>query len=101
MAHLTYIEVSFYSMLLSRHSLQSYKTEFLTGPSPLVLLCESQFKFRESRGTFFIHVFIGETINTGPGTHRPGTQGPEDGIPKDLAVLHLAFMTEMQFVSMF
>ena len=62
-----------------------------------------------------------ETINTGPGTRGPGTQGPEDRGPKDrgpkdqgpkdqgpkdqgpndLTQLHLAFMTEMQLVSMF
>ena len=41
------------------------------------------------------------TINTGPGTRRPGTQGPEDQGPNDPALLHLAFMTEMQLVSMF
>ena len=36
----------------------------------------------------------GETINTGPG---PRTRSRiEDWGPKDLAVLHLAFMTEMQ-----
>ena len=54
------------------------------------------------------------TINTGPGTRGPGTQGPEDPRtrgpedwgpeeqgPNDRALLHLAFMTEMQLVSMF
>ena len=53
------------------------------------------------------------TINTGPGprTGDPRTQGPEDRGPEDwgpedqgpndLALLHLAFRTEMQLVSMF
>ena len=46
------------------------------------------------------------TINTGPGTRGLGTQGLEDREPGDqgpnnIALLHLAFMTEMQLVSMF
>ena len=55
--------------------------------------------------------FQRETINTGPKdrgpkdqrTQGPGTKGPEDPIKArghdDLSVLHLAFMTEMQLVS--
>ena len=40
-----------------------------------------------------VTVFTRETIKTGPGTKDRG--------PKDIAVLHLAFMTEMQLVSVF
>ena len=36
-----------------------------------------------------------------PGTRGPEDRGPKDQGPNDLALLHLAFMTEMQFVSMF
>ena len=36
------------------------------------------------------------TINTGS-----GVPGPEDRGPNELALLHLAFVTEMQLVSMF
>ena len=50
----------------------------------------------------------GETkiLDLGPGTRDPRTQGPKDWGPKDqgpndLTLLHLAFMTEMQLVSMF
>ena len=54
-------------------------------------------------------LICGVTINTGPEDPRTGdprTRGPEDRGPKDqgpnnLAQLHLAFMTEMQLVSMF
>ena len=48
---------------------------------------------------------VGQTINTGPGqrTEDPRTRGPEDRGPKDqgsddLALLHLAYMTEMQLM---
>ena len=37
----------------------------------------------------------------GPKDPRTGDRGPEDQGPNDLALLHLAFMTEMQLVSMF
>ena len=42
-----------------------------------------------------------ETINTGPGTRGPEDRGPKDQGPNDLALLHLAFTTEMQLVSVF
>jgi len=36
-----------------------------------------------------------------PMTRGPEDRGPEDQGPNDLVLLHLAFMTEMQLVSMF
>ena len=44
------------------------------------------------------HQFKQETINTGP---RTEDWGPKDQGCKNVAVLHLAFMTEIQLVSMF
>ena len=41
----------------------------------------------------------GDPKTRGPGD--PKTRGPEDQGPNDLALLHLAFMAEMQLVSMF
>ena len=36
-----------------------------------------------------------------PRTQGPEDRGPEDQGPNDFTLLHLAFMTEMQLVSMF